>query len=149
MMGTDLRERAHFIRAEAVRLIDMAKTGHYTSVFSSAEILSVLYYRVMRLQRGEPAWPERDRLILCKGHVSVGVYPILADLGFFDKALLDGYTRLGNPLGDHPDMRWVPGVDFSSGSLGHGLSVGLGMALGLRLAERHEPTVFVLLGDSE
>ena len=65
--------------------------------------------------------------MLSKGHVAVGVYPVLADLGFFDPALLDSYTRLGNPLGDHPDMRHVPGADFSSGSLGHGLSVALGM----------------------
>jgi len=72
----DLRERAAFIRAETVRLIDIAKTGHYTSVFSAAEILAALYYRVMRLLRGEPGWPERDRLVLSKGHVAVGVYPI-------------------------------------------------------------------------
>lgn len=104
----DLHERAAFIRAETVRLIDIAKTGHYTSVFSAAEILAALYYRVMRIRRGEPDWPERDRLVLSKGHVAVGVYPVLADLGFFDPALLDSYTRLGNPLGDHPDMRHVP-----------------------------------------
>ena len=72
--------------------------------------------------------------MLSKGHVAVGVYPVLADLGFFDPALLDSYTRLGNPLGDHPDMRHVPGADFSSGSLGHGLSVALGMALAARVA---------------
>ena len=130
----DLRERAAFIRAETVRLIDIAKTGHYTSVFSAAEILAALYYRVMRIRCGEPDWPERDRLVLSKGHVAVGVYPVLADLGFFDPALLDSYTRLGNPLGDHPDMRHVPGADFSSGSLGHGLSVALGMALAARVA---------------
>jgi transketolase len=61
----------------------------------------------MRIRRGEPDWPERDRLVLSKGHVAVGVHPVLADLGFFDRALLDSYTRLGNPLGDHPDMRHV------------------------------------------
>ena len=142
----DLHERAAFIRAEAVRLIDIAKTGHYTSVFSAAEILAALYYRVMRIRRGEPDWPERDRLVLSKGHVAVGVYPVLADLGFFDPALLDSYTRLGNPLGDHPDMRHVPGADFSSGSLGHGLSVALGMALAARVTGLPQVRVYALLG---
>lgn len=145
----DLRERAAFIRAETVRLIDIAKTGHYTSVFSAAEILAALYYRVMRLRHGEPDWPERDRLVLSKGHVAVGVYPVLADLGFFAPDLLDGYTRLGNPLGDHPDMRHVPGADFSSGSLGHGLSVALGMALAARVTGLPQVRVYALLGDGE
>ena len=145
----DLRERARFIRRETLRLIDIAGTGHYTSALSSAEILSALYYRVMRLRRGEPHWPERDRLVLGKGHVAVAVYPVLADWGFISRETLDGYTRLGNPLGDHPDMRRVPGIDFSSGSLGHGLSIGLGMVLGARLARLSAARTFVLLGDGE
>jgi transketolase len=142
-----LRERARFIRTETVRLIAIAKSGHYTSVFSAAEILAVLYYHVMRLS-DDPAWPDRDRLILSKGHVAVGVYPVLADLGYFPATWLDNYARLGSPLGDHPDMRKVPGIDFSSGSLGHGLSIGVGMALGLRTQES-PGRVFVLLGDGE
>ena len=142
-----LRERARFIRTETVRLIAIAKSGHYTSVFSAAEILSTLYYHVMRLS-DDPKWPDRDRLILSKGHVAVGVYPILADKGYFPREWLDNYARLGSPLGDHPDMRKVPGIDFSSGSLGHGLSIGVGMALGLRL-RRSPGRVFVLLGDGE
>ncbi|HXF64312.1 MAG TPA: transketolase [Caldilineaceae bacterium] len=142
-----LRERARYIRTETVRLITIAKSGHYTSVFSAAEILSTLYYHVMRLS-DDPKWPDRDRLILSKGHVAVGVYPILADKGYFPREWLDNYARLGSPLGDHPDMRKVPGIDFSSGSLGHGLSIGVGMALGLRL-RRSPGRVFVLLGDGE
>ncbi|MCC6456542.1 MAG: transketolase [Caldilineaceae bacterium] len=142
-----LRERARFIRTETVRLITIAKSGHYTSIFSAAEILSVLYYHVMQL-RDDPLWADRDRLILSKGHVAVGVYPILADKGFFPTSWLDNYARLGSPLGDHPDMRKVPGVDFSSGSLGHGLSIGVGMALGLN-RKRSPGRVFVLLGDGE
>ena len=142
-----LHERAQFIRTETIRLVAIAKSGHYTSVFSAAEILSTLYYHVMRVT-DDPKWPDRDRLILSKGHVAVGVYPILADLGYFPKEWLDHYARLGSPLGDHPDMRKVPGIDFSSGSLGHGLSIGVGMALGLRY--RQSPgRVFVLLGDEE
>jgi transketolase len=142
-----LRDRARFIRTETVRLITIAKSGHYTSIFSAAEILSVLYYHVMQL-RDDPQWPDRDRLILSKGHVAVGVYPILAEKGYFPISWLDNYARLGSPLGDHPDMRKVPGVDFSPGSLGHGLSIGVGMALGLK-RKQSPGRVFVLLGDGE
>jgi transketolase len=142
-----LSDRARFIRTETIRLIQIAKSGHYTSVFSAAEILATLYYHTMKISR-DPKWPDRDRLILSKGHVAVGVYPILADLGYFPKEWLDNYARIGSALGDHPDMRKVPGIDFSSGSLGHGLSVAIGMALGLRL--RKSPgRVFVLMGDGE
>src|SRR5262249_3670521 len=122
--------------------------GHYTSALSSAEIFATLYYDTMHLRRGVPSWPDRDRFLMGKGHAAVGLYPILADWDFFDKALLDGYTRLGNPLGDHPDMRNVPGIDFSSGSIGHALSAGIGMALGGRMQEKRF-NVYVLLGDGE
>lgn len=143
-----ITEKALLVRAETVRLISIAKTGHYASTFSCAEILATLLYGVMRLRRGEPDWPDRDRLLLGKGHAAVGLYPLLADWGFIEPGVLDEYTRLGNPLGDHPDMRRVPGIDFSSGSLGHNLSVGLGMALAARMQEK-DNRVFVLLGDGE
>lgn len=143
-----IAERARFIREETVRLISIAKTGHYASTFSCAEVLATLYYGVLRLRRGEPDWPGRDRFLLGKGHAAVGVYPVLADWGFLPADVLDEYTRLGNPLGDHPDMTRVPGIDFSSGSLGHALSAGLGMALGGRI-QGQEFNVFVLLGDGE
>lgn len=143
-----LRERATFVRTETVRLIAIAKVGHYASVFSCAEIFAVLYGDILRLKRGEPDWPDRDRFLMGKGHAAVGQYPLLAELDFFPKHLLDGYTRLGNPLGDHPDRRLVPGIDFSSGSIGHALSAGLGMVLGGRL-QRRSFDVYVLLGDGE
>ena len=143
-----LKEKAMFVRTETVRLIAIAKVGHYSSTFSCAEILSVLYYDAMRLRRGEPRWPERDRFLMGKGHAAVGLYPLLADWGFFPPELLDNYTRLGSPLGDHPDMRLVPGVDFSSGSIGHALSGALGMVLGGRM-QKQEFDVYVLLGDGE
>jgi len=143
-----LTERARFVRLETLRLIQIAKVGHYSSVFSCAEIFAALYYDVMRLRRGEPGWPDRDRFLMGKGHAAVGLFPILADLGFFDPALLDGYTRLGSPLGDHPDMTKVPGIDFSSGSIGHALSNGLGMQLGARATGRQFLS-WVLLGDGE
>lgn len=143
-----LKERALFCRLETVRLISIAKVGHYTSVFSCAEIFAALYYDTLRLHPGTPDWQDRDRFTMGKGHAAVGLYPILADLGFFDSALLDGYTKLGNPLGDHPDMRKVPGVDFSSGSIGHAISGALGMALAGR-AQGRDFHAFALVGDGE
>jgi len=143
-----LGDRAAFCRRETIRLIDIARSGHYGSVFSAAEILATLYYHVLRYDPQHPDWPGRDRFILSKGHAAVGLYPILADVGFFDPALLDTYTRLGSPFGDHPDMRKIPGIDFSSGSLGHGLSVGVGMALAARVTGR-DYRVYALLGDGE
>jgi transketolase len=143
-----LHDRAQFVRLETVRLIEIAKVGHYTSVFSCAEILAALFYDVMSLRRGEPRWPDRDRFLLGKGHAAVGLYPILADYGFIPKETLENYTRLGNPLGDHPDMTKVPGIDFSSGSIGHALSNGAGMAIGGRKLNK-DFTVFTLLGDGE
>ena len=143
-----IEEKARFSRAETVRLIHIAKVGHFASSFSCAEILATLYYGVMRLRRGEPDWPDRDRFLFGKGHAAAALYPLLADWDFFGKDVLDEYTRLGNPLGDHPDMSRVPGIDFSSGSLGHALSAGLGMTLGGRLAGR-DFNVFALLGDGE
>lgn len=143
-----LRELALHVRKETVRLISIAGTGHYASTFSCAEILASLYGGVLRLRAGEASWPERDRFLLGKGHAAAGVYPLLARWGFLEPELLDSYARLGNPLGDHPDMTRVPGIDFSSGSLGHALSVGAGMALAGRMRGQRF-SVFVLLGDGE
>lgn len=143
-----LRDRAKFVRLETVRLTRIAGAGHYTSTFSAAELFAALYYAELRYRRDEPDWPDRDRFVLSKGHAAIGLYPILADVGFFDSALLDNYTRLDSAFGDHPDMRKIAGVDFSSGSLGHGLSVSVGMALGGRVQGRSF-RVYCLLGDGE
>lgn len=144
----EVRERAALVRRETIRLIGIAKSGHYTSVFSCAEILAALYSGVMRIAE-DPEWAERDRLILSKGHCAVGLYPLLAERGYFPADWLDSYTRLGSPLGDHPDMRRIPGVDFSSGSLGHGLSIGVGMGKAARMRGADETRIWVLLGDQE
>jgi transketolase len=144
----EVRERAALVRRETIRLVEIAKSGHYSSVFSCAEILGALYSGVMRIAE-DPEWPERDRLVLSKGHVAIGLYPLLVERGYFPADWLDDYTRLGSPLGDHPDMRRIPGVDFSSGSLGHGLSVGVGMAQAARLRGYDETRIWVLLGDQE
>jgi transketolase len=131
-----------------VRLTRIAGAGHYTSTLSAAELFACLYHAELRYRPEEPDWPDRDRFVLSKGHAAIGLYPLLADVGFFDSGLLDEYTRLGSPFGDHPDMRKIVGIDFSSGSLGHGLSVSVGMALGARVQGR-EHRVFCMLGDGE
>jgi transketolase len=145
---TSLRDRANWIRLQTIELTEIAGSGHYASTFSCAEILAVLYYHALRLRPTEPRWRDRDRFLLGKGHVAIGVYPCLADLGYLPVEWLAGYTRLGSALGDHPDMTKVPGIDFSSGSIGHNLSVGIGMALSARLDDA-DYRVFVLLGDGE
>ncbi len=143
-----LEDRAKFIRKETVRLSRIAGAGHYSSTFSCAELLASLYYEQMNVEPGEPHWPDRDRFVMSKGHAAIGLYPVLADLGFFDPSELDTYTRLGSKYGDHPDMKKVGGLDFSSGSLGHGLSVGVGLALAARMTRRDYMT-YVMLGDGE
>lgn len=145
---TLLKEKAKFIRLETVRLISIAKSGHYTSVFSCAEIFSVLYYHVLNIDPKNPKWEDRDRFLLGKGHAAIGLYPVLADLGYFPMSLLDNYTRIGSAFGDHPDMRKIPGIDFSSGSLGHNLSASVGIALGGKI-DNKDYKVYCLLGDGE
>jgi transketolase len=143
-----LADRAKFIRLETLRLTRIAGAGHYSSTFSAAELFAALYYAHLRYDPGKPKWPDRDRFVLSKGHAAIGLYPVLADLGFFDPKLLDNFTKLGSAFGDHPDMKKIAGIDFSSGSLGHGLSIGLGMALAGRLQKRDYRT-YVMLGDGE
>lgn len=143
-----LVDRAAFIRLETVRLARIAGAGHYTAVFSAAELFAALYYAHLRIDPQDPQWPDRDRFVLSKGHAAIGLYPILADLGYFVPSELDTYARLGSPFGDHPDMRKIPGVDFSSGSLGHGLSISVGMALAARI-QRRPNRVYCVVGDGE
>ena len=143
-----LAERAEWIRLETIRQIAGAGLGHYSSTFSAAEILAVLYYRTLRLDPKNPDWSDRDRFLLGKGHIAVGLWPILADLGYFPRTWLDEFGKIDQPLTDHPNMRDVPGIDFSAGSLGHNLSVGAGICLASRFRGGHDRT-FVLLGDGE
>ena len=143
-----IKEKAKLSRLETIRLISYAKSGHYGSSFSSSEIFSTLYYHVLNYDPKNPHWKSRDRFVMGKGHSAVGVYPILADVGFFPKEELDTYTELGSAFGDHPDMNKIKGIDFSSGSIGHGLSVGVGMSLGARVDNENYRT-FILMGDGE
>ena len=143
-----LRDKARMIRRETVKLTDICGSGHYGSAFSMAELVASLYYEFLHVRPDEPQWTDRDRFTMGKGHAAIGLYPVLADLGFFAWDDLYTYTRLGSPYGDHPDMRKVRGADFSSGSIGHNLSVSVGMALGLR--RRGSPgRVVCMMGDGE
>ena len=143
-----LRAKARMIRHRVLDMTDVCGSGHYGSAFSMVELCTALYYQLLHVRPEDPHWPDRDRFTMGKGHAAIGLYPILADLGFFPEDELRNYTRLGSPLGDHPDMRKVPGADFSSGSIGHNLSVSVGMALGLR--RKGSPArVVCMMGDGE
>src|ERR1022692_4457151 len=110
-----LEEKALFVRLETLRLTRIAGAGHYSGTFSAAELLATLYYHELRLDPANPKWPDRDRFILSKGHAAIGLYPILAELGYFDASELETYTRLGSAFGDHPDMRSSGGARGSEG----------------------------------
>jgi transketolase len=146
--NAELAEKARMIRIETVNLTDICGSGHYGSAFSMAELVASLYYQFLHIDPGDPRWKDRDRFTMGKGHAAIGLYPVLADLGFFSWEELYTYTRLNSPFGDHPDLRKVKGADFSSGSIGHNLSVSVGMALGLRL-KQSPARVVCLMGDGE
>lgn len=143
-----LQARSIDARLDVLELVEVAGSGHYGPAFSCIEILVALYDGYLRIDPARPDWPERDRFVLSKGHACAALYPLLADAGFFGRDVLATFTRLGSTLGDHPDMKKIPGVDFSSGSLGHGLSVAVGMAEAARLTGR-DSRVVALLGDGE
>ena len=140
--------RGQIIRKSILDMVYNAGSGHLGGSLSAVELLIALYDDVMRYDPNNPKWEERDRLILSKGHAAPALYAILADKGFFLREELKSLRRLGSILQGHPDMRKTPGVDFSSGSLGQGLSVGLGISLALR-KKRINSFVYVLMGDGE
>jgi transketolase len=144
----EMRAIARRGRREIVKAVAHAKGGHLGGPLSAFDILTVLYFRTLSLRPQEPAWPERDRFILSKGHASIALYTILALRGYFPLEELATFDAIDSRLQGHPDMRLTPGVDMSSGSLGLGLPAGVGMALATRLAG--EPcTTWVMLGDGE
>jgi transketolase len=121
---------------------------HAAAAQSTTDVLWVLYDRVLRVDPDDPRRPDRDRFVLSKGHGPMAYYAVLAAKGFFPAAWLDDWATFDSPLGMHPDRVLVPGVEVSSGSLGHGLPIAVGMALGLRL-EQSSARVVVLVGDAE
>ncbi|HEX3787713.1 MAG TPA: thiamine pyrophosphate-dependent enzyme [Pseudonocardiaceae bacterium] len=122
---------------------------HALAASSTVDVLWVLYDRILRISPDTVDDPDRDRFLLSKGHGPAGYYAVLAAKGFLDPDLLTGWGSVDSPLGYHPDRMLLPGVEISSGSLGHGLPIALGVALGLRATGRTEPRVFVLVGDGE
>ena len=143
-----LAEKALWIRQQVLRMACEANGGHIAPSYSCTEILVTLYYGgILKVDPRNPRWPERDRFILSKAQAALALYPILGDLGFFPMEEVYAFTKNGSRLGAHADDA-IPGVDVFSGSLGHGMSLGCGMALALQRDDK-EQRVFVLLGDGE
>lgn len=143
-----LRDKARVIRRHIITMVGAAGSGHPGGSLSAADIVTALYYEVMRIDPRRPDWPERDRFVLSKGHAAPVLYAALAERGYFPVEELTTLRKLGSPLQGHPDMRKVPGVEMSTGSLGQGLSAANGMALAGKLDGR-DYRVFVMLGDGE
>jgi len=144
----DLAEKAQEIRRLVIRAVHHAGAGHIGGPLSAADVLAALYFRVLRIDPKRPDWADRDRFILSKGHSSIGWYAALALRGYFPVEELLTFDSINSRLQGHPDMTVTPGVDMSTGSLGQGLSAGLGMALGSQLAGKDFHT-WVMIGDGE
>jgi transketolase len=145
----NLHARSKTIRKEIITSTTTAGSGHPTSSLSGVEIAVALYFGgILRYDPKNPRWPERDRFILSKGHAAPLLYAVLAEAGYFSPDLLPTLRKLGSPLEGHPNMRKLAGVEASTGSLGQGLSIGIGHALATRL-DGYGSRVYVLLGDGE
>ncbi|MFC1824521.1 transketolase, partial [Thermodesulfobacteriota bacterium] len=143
----DVDARSRDLRKTIVMMLEASRRGHLASALSLVEIVRVLYDDVLNYKPQNPQWPDRDRCILSKGHGCLALYAILADKGFFPKDELRKFCQSGGILGGHPEIK-IPGVEASTGSLGHGLSIGIGFALNARLENANYRT-FVIIGDGE
>lgn len=143
-----LDARSIHLRKLVCRTLEGGNRGHIGSTLSLIEILRVLYDDILTYDANNPKWEERDRCILSKGHGCIAQYVLLADKGFIDHSHLDTFCRFDSILGGHPEAGKIPGIETSTGSLGHGLSVGLGFALAARMKQRKNRT-FVIMGDGE
>ena len=144
----ELQEKARAIRMDIVRMVGAAGSGHPGGSLSAADMLAVLYFQVMRHHPTRPDWPDRDRFVLSKGHACPVLYAALAEAGYFPVETLWTLRKFGSILQGHPDMRKVPGVEMSTGSLGQGLATALGMALAGKLDGKGY-RVFAMIGDGE
>ena len=145
----ELQTKAKTIRKHIITSTTTAGSGHPTSSLSGVEIATALYFGgVLRYDPKNPTWPQRDRFILSKGHAAPLLYAVLAEAGYFSPELLPTLRKLGSPLEGHPNMRRLPGVEASTGSLGQGLSLGVGHALATRM-DGYDSRVYVMLGDGE
>ena len=143
-----LKEKAQEIRREVIRMLGEAGSGHPGGSLSEADILAALYFNVMNYDPKNPKWADRDRLVLSKGHGVPGLYATLALAGYLPKEELLTLRKIGSRLQGHPDMRKLPGLEASSGSLGQGLSIAIGIALARRLDKKDYYT-YVILSDGE
>jgi len=143
-----LQETACKIRQDIIEMLLPAKSGHPGGSLSAADILTVLYFREMKVDPANPKWPDRDRFVLSKGHAAPVLYAALAEKGFFPCEELLKLRQTGHFLQGHPDMKKVPGVDMSTGSLGQGISVAAGMALAGKM-DNKSWRVYSLVGDGE
>jgi transketolase len=145
----DLKDIARVIRRDIITSTTAAGSGHPTSSLSGVEVAVALYFGgVMRYDPKTPSWPQRDRFILSKGHAAPLLYAVLASAGYFPREQLQTLRKLGSPLEGHPNMRRVAGVEASTGSLGQGLSIGIGHALATRL-DGYDSRTYVMTGDGE
>ena len=143
-----LENQAQELRKDIIEMIHMAKAGHPGGSLSAVDMITALYFHVLRVNPKNPQWPDRDRFILSKGHACPALYAALARRGVFDPSHLSTLRQYHSLLQGHPDMHKSPGIDMSTGSLGNGLAVGLGMALSARLHHQDYMT-YVMLGDGE
>ncbi|MFP6699403.1 MAG: transketolase [Alphaproteobacteria bacterium] len=143
----ELRRQALQIRRNVWRALHGAGSGHMGGSCSAADLLAALYFGHLRVRREQPDWPDRDRFVLSKGHANAALGAVLAQAGFIDDSVLDNFYGYQSSFGMHPDIK-MPGVEMSTGGLGHGLSVAIGMALGARLQSKNFRTI-VMLGDGE
>lgn len=148
MNNLELAKTANEVRKGIVTAVHSAKAGHPGGSLSAADIFTFLYFEEMNIDPKDPKKPDRDRFVLSKGHTAPGLYSALANRGFFPTADLTTLRKLGSYLQGHPDMKHIPGVDMSSGSLGQGISAAAGMALGAKMDGR-DFRVYTLLGDGE
>jgi transketolase len=143
-----LKNQARLLRIEILKMLTEAGSGHTGGSLSAADLVAALYFYKLRYKPENPTWPERDRFVLSKGHAAPLLYAVLAMSGYFDKSLLRTLRKMGSPLQGHPCSKMLPGVEVSTGSLGQGLSVANGMAMGLKLQGLNS-RVYCLLGDGE
>lgn len=143
-----LRDKAKQIRRHICTMTHLACSGHPGGSLSAADIITALYFEVMRFRADEPEWPERDRFVLSKGHAAPALYAALAEAGFFPVKYLKTLRQLGSSLQGHPDRLSLPGIEVSTGSLGQGLAMANGLALARRLDKGHHH-IYVLIGDGE
>ncbi|MFA6599558.1 MAG: transketolase [Candidatus Omnitrophota bacterium] len=144
----ELKAKAKRVRRDIIEMTFAAGSGHPGGSLSVTEILTALYLRIMNHDPNNPKNPDRDRVILSKGHASPALYAVLAEAGYFDRSLLPTFRKLGSPLQGHPDMRRLPGIEASTGSLGQGLSIALGHAFACRLDKRSYYS-YAVLSDGE